>query len=721
MLIARELNIKPACMNEIHALPAKMMPMVVEKITWLTGDPIPDGKLKKKLRHPPGTYRLRIGDYRLIYAFGDAWVRLLAIRRRDDAYAGKDLVEYEEPEAWPPGEEPGGLPDDFPEESGEPLQGPPPKGQLPPATSLEPGVGLDPGVLPRSITVEWLAELKVPEECHAALRACADEDALLAVPVPPWVLERVVDNLWPRPLDEVARQPDCAVEDPQDLQRYKDGDLLGFLLRLDSGQEKLVDWRLRGPSIIKGGPGTGKSTVALHRVRALLDRAVAEGRPAPRILFTTYTNALTRFSEQLLQQLLGERASLVTVSTADNIARKMVEQVETVADPAMPLQLVRALDELRARWGKRRRTGGKAGNAGDDAALATLADLRTDFLLEEFEWIIEGRGLGTLEEYLAADRTGRAVPLHRSLRVVVWDLYQEFQAELVRQHLTTFGRVRIRALEILRAERYQERYDAVLIDEAQDLKPAALSLLVELCRDPSGVYLTADAGQTIYSRGFTWSQTNERLRFRGRTALLKRNYRSSGEIAQAATAFARMTGAGDPDCLDLECVHRGPPPVLHACDTPEQQWSVAADFINHAAGELRLQPQAAAVLVPSNALGEQAADELTRLGLPARFMRGTKLDLYAPEVKVLTLHSAKGLEFPIVVIVGLQQGHFPRLPRELTPEEAEEETQAFRRLLFVGITRAMRGLLICYPRAKPSPFIAELDPALWRSGWQGGR
>ena len=84
--------------------------------------------------------------------------------------------------------------------------------------------------------------------------------------------------------------------------------MLGFLLRLSPEQERFVSWAIRatGPTQVKGGPGTGKSTVALYRVRSLIEKLRKMGQPAPSILFTTYTNALKKFSEQLLEQLLGE-------------------------------------------------------------------------------------------------------------------------------------------------------------------------------------------------------------------------------------------------------------------------------------------------------------------------------------------------------------------------------------------------------------------------------
>ena len=54
-----------------------------------------------------------------------------------------------------------------------------------------------------------------------------------------------------------------------DLLKFKEGKLLGFLLRLSPEQQKLAAWNksATGPTLLKGGPGTGKSTIALYRVK----------------------------------------------------------------------------------------------------------------------------------------------------------------------------------------------------------------------------------------------------------------------------------------------------------------------------------------------------------------------------------------------------------------------------------------------------------------------
>ena len=99
--------------------------------------------------------------------------------------------------------------------------------------------------------------------------------------------------------------------------------------------------------------------------------------------------------------------------------------------------------------------------------------------------------------------------------------------------------------------------------------------------------------------------------------------------------------------------------------------------------------------------------------LPAQFMNSQTFDPDAPGVKVTTLHAAKGLEFPIVVVAHVEAG---RLPRE-TPATGPDEVAAFleeqRRVLYVGCTRAMRRLYVTFDQAMPSPFVTGLGEERW--------
>jgi DNA helicase-2/ATP-dependent DNA helicase PcrA len=90
----------------------------------------------------------------------------------------------------------------------------------------------------------------------------------------------------------------------------------------------------------------------------------------------------------------------------------------------------------------------------------------------------------------------------------------------------------------------------------------------------------------------------------------------------------------------------------------------------------------------------------------------------ATKVTLMTLHGAKGLEFPVVFLVGLEEGVFPHTRALTEPDELEEE----RRLAYVGITRAMQKLNVSHAWARtmfgstqynpPSRFLDEIPPAL---------
>lgn len=89
-------------------------------------------------------------------------------------------------------------------------------------------------------------------------------------------------------------------------------------------------------------------------------------------------------------------------------------------------------------------------------------------------------------------------------------------------------------------------------------------------------------------------------------------------------------------------------------------------------------------------------------------------DEFEDAVQMMTLHSAKGLEFPFVVLAGVEEGLFPHKMSIEEPGRLEEE----RRLCYVGITRAMEKLTICYAESRrlhgqemmcsPSRFVREI-------------
>ena len=106
---------------------------------------------------------------------------------------------------------------------------------------------------------------------------------------------------------------------------------------------------------------------------------------------------------------------------------------------------------------------------------------------------------------------------------------------------------------------------------------------------------------------------------------------------------------------------------------------------------------------------------------------GDRQAAQGPSVQMMTLHSAKGLEFPLVFLGGLEEGLFPHRMSADEPGRMEEE----RRLAYVGVTRAMRELYLTYAETRrlhgqdsynrPSRFLREIPQELLQEIRVSGR
>ena len=142
----------------------------------------------------------------------------------------------------------------------------------------------------------------------------------------------------------------------------------------------------------------------------------------------------------------------------------------------------------------------------------------------------------------------------------------------------------------------------------------------------------------------------------------------------------------------------------------KENYETRADIVNEFVGYIR---------EFSSGINASETDPLQAfLETVALFSQADSVDEKNGRVALMTLHSAKGLEFPIVFLTGLEEGLFPSSQSRFEPEKLEEE----RRLCYVGITRAMEQLHLSYAHSRmmygkinpsiPSIFIRELSDAL---------
>lgn len=241
------------------------------------------------------------------------------------------------------------------------------------------------------------------------------------------------------------------------------------------------------------------------------------------------------------------------------------------------------------------------------------------------------------------------------------------------------------------------QYGAVLVDEGHDFEPDWYKLIVQMV-DPStnSLLVLYDDAQNIYGksdrRKFTWKELG--VQAQGRTTILKLNYRNTLEILSVARGFASdllIENTGDDDGVPLiapeSAGRRGAIPELIRTDTAAAQLTVLIQCIrDEAANGRRLSD--IAVIFRNQWEGEKLHEALKREGIASRLAEGdAKRTLFVVEdaVKLVTMHSSKGLEFPFVIIPGL--GSLPKPGKDET-EEA--------RLLYVAMTRATERLVLIH-------------------------
>ena len=480
----------------------------------------------------------------------------------------------------------------------------------------------------------------------------------------------------------------------------------GVLASLDDTQ-RLAASLTEGPVLIVAGPGAGKTRTLTHRIAHL----VAERDVTPdNCLAVTFTRRAAGEMRDRLEKLLGARARKIAIHTFHSLGLAILRANPEAAGLQRDFMIA-----------------SEDGRAAMLVAAMDISQSKAETLLRQISKAKRAQGPMSIEAAHTLEIYAQAM-LARG-----WIDFDDCVGLALRA-LTDHPAL---------AAQYREKFRYLSADEFQDIDEQQYRLIALLAPPGANLCVIGDPDQAIY--GFRGADSSCFERFRSdyapMTVKLERNYRSSGIIV---TASAQVIASADKSAAAVvRAMHERI--TIHAAPTDKAEAEFVVQTIEGLIGghnffsidsgragrDTELSFRDFAVLYRTDAQSVPLVEALARSGIP--FAKNGQDALADPEdriateaasndngerVSLLTLHAAKGLEFRVVFIVGLEDGI---LPLRFGAEEASAEE---RRLFYVGMTRAedrlvltramkrmWRGKLQSLP---PSPFLQDIETELTR-------
>lgn len=463
------------------------------------------------------------------------------------------------------------------------------------------------------------------------------------------------------------------------------GEVMHVLRRVPPSPEQVsIIRRIQsGVSLIRGAAGSGKTTTALLALRAATGATVnqlrIDGLLPANVLVLTYNKSLRSYISAVAEGEMEDYADDVRlfISTFDKWA----------------------LDTLG--WARVERA--------DDAAahlrrLARAFPRDTAFTVDEVEYLMGRFPPDRLPDYVGAERTGRGISpampaaARRQLLGEVVEPYREWKRAA--------GARDFNDLTVAMIERDPAfRYDVIVVDEAQDLSTNQLRAVMRHAAPDATITIVTDSTQRIYPRGTPWSEAGIAIA-PNRSFRLRTNYRNTKQIASLAASIARGLGVDEDGSLPdpAACRRDGPLPKLVLGRFSQQLAFVferlrTIDLTRETVGFLHLK---------GGGWFDDVRSALALNGFGYCELQGAGI---WPEddanIGLSTFHSAKGLEFDHVFMIGLAASH-----ASYGDEPDDDRYDAHRRLVAMGIGRAKQTVVLGTKPGEDLPVLGTIDRAV---------
>ena len=425
--------------------------------------------------------------------------------------------------------------------------------------------------------------------------------------------------------------------------------------------------------LIRGSAGSGKTTTALLRLKSLTNFIGARkdriGDSAPvKVLLLTINRTLAGYVRALAESQLLNSTHQLEIATFAKWIIGNLRDAEISDDDAHT-----CLSNLATKF----------------------EGLESDYLIKEVEYLLGKFQPQNIADYLTVERTGRgALPRvdvklrKRILQEVVYP-YQKY--------LNNSGKLDWNTLALRAADQIDcLEYDIVVVDESQDFSANQLRAVRHHLAEEHSVVFVIDTAQRIYARGFTWGEAGFIIA-PSRSHRLQVNHRNTRQIAAFATGILKgMTVDVDGMLPDFNAAKTNGslPQVLSGKYSQQLDWTI--EYISE---KVDLSKESVAFLKPQGGRWFKFfEDRLDGEGIGyVDLTRNRKWPTGRENVAISTFHSAKGLEYEHVIILGFNQEN-----TAFGEEEISDQVRVLRNLLAVAVARACKHVVVGYKPGEES-------------------
>jgi len=472
------------------------------------------------------------------------------------------------------------------------------------------------------------------------------------------------------------------ITDDDELQRIIDQGMDKWQIFLHPSQRKLVDAEYKGTMKVSGGAGTGKTIAAIHRLKYLCQK------PGANVLFTTYTRTLS-------------------INLADSIS-KLDVPVQKYTLNNIDRVLLDVSQEYKIKEGYK-----VLDYSGDEESLklwrevleTEVTEFDEQFLYNEYIDVIVYYGNKDVKQYMMQPRIGRTRALSRKQRIEIWKLVEKYVA--LKQERGFVDRLELfnETTNFLN-ENNIHPYTNVIADEFQDFSNPELKFLRALVSEgENDLFLVGDPMQRIYTgRKMNFSAAG--INVRGiRSRKLKINYRTTEPIKRVAVSvikgidFDDMDGGQESTKGYVSLIHNGEVPIYKMVGDANAEVEQVISWLDECLKN-NIKLHEICIAAPSMQLMKSLQSRLHRDGTAYRILKGSQKQGCTEGVDLCTFHSLKGLEYRVIILIGVNERNMPSKVSDGYPfsgmdKVAQKEFLSSKRsLLYVAITRARQLVFI---------------------------